>query len=53
MTNYQTMSPIFDYRALRLLVGIIAVLLPFVVYAIAKISEVDLTSISAAYYGIR
>ena len=38
---------VFDYRALRLLVGIIALSLPFVVTYIAM---QDLTSISASYF---
>jgi hypothetical protein len=40
-------SPVFDYRALRLLVGIIALTLPFVVSTVAS---VPLPSISASYY---
>lgn len=40
-------NKVFDYRALRLLVGIIALLIPFVVWWISK---VELTSISASYY---
>lgn len=40
-------NKVFDYRALRLLVGIIALSIPFIVWILAK---VDLTSISASYY---
>ena len=40
-------SPVFDYRALRLLVGIIAFALPFTV---SLISSISLSSISASYY---
>ncbi len=39
--------PVFDYRALRLLVGLIAFLLPFVV---SIVSAARLPSISASYY---
>lgn len=41
------MTPVFDYRALRLLMGIIAVALPIVVSAI---STTALSSISASYH---
>ena len=40
-------SVVFDYRALRLLMGLIALALPFVVTAL---STTDLSSISASYY---
>lgn len=40
-------NKVFDYRALRLLVGIIALAIPFVVW---WVSNVYLTSISASYY---
>jgi hypothetical protein len=40
-------NPVFDYRALRLLVGIIAFLLPI---AVPLIASTNLTSISASYY---
>lgn len=40
-------GPVFDYRALRLLVGIIALTLPF---AVSFISLVPLPSVSASYY---
>jgi hypothetical protein len=40
-------SPVFDYRALRLLMGMIAFSLPFVV---SLISTTPLTSISASYH---
>jgi len=43
----QTSSPVFDYKALRLFVGIIALVLPFVVSIIAF---TPLPTISAAYY---
>lgn len=42
-----TNNPVFDYRALRLVMGIIAFSLPFVV---SIVSSVVLTSISASYY---
>jgi hypothetical protein len=40
-------NPVFDYRALRLLVGIIAFALPI---AVPLIASTNLTSISASYY---
>jgi hypothetical protein len=46
MTTENT-SPVFDYRALRLLMGIIAFALPFTV---SLISTDPLPSISASYY---
>jgi hypothetical protein len=45
--NTQPPNKVFDYRALRLLVGIIAFSLPFVVSAIANM---ELGSISGSYY---
>ena len=45
--NTQPANKVFDYRALRLLVGVIAFSLPFVVSAIANSS---LGSISGSYY---
>lgn len=45
--QFQHTNPIFDYKALRLMVGIIAFALPFVVTAIAQMS---LPSISASYF---
>jgi hypothetical protein len=45
MTNDK--SVVFDYRALRLLMGLIALALPFVVTAL---STTDLSSISASYH---
>jgi len=42
-----TRSPVFDYKALRLLVGIIALALPYVVIVF---STEKLASISASYY---
>lgn len=45
--NTQPTNKVFDYRALRLLVGIIAFSLPFVVSAI---SNSELGSISGSYY---
>jgi hypothetical protein len=38
---------VFDYRALRLLMGLIALALPFVVY---MVSSTELPSISSSYY---
>jgi predicted membrane channel-forming protein YqfA (hemolysin III family) len=46
MTNNNP-EPVFDYRALRLLVGLIAFTLPFVVSILASS---QLSSISASYY---
>lgn len=46
MTNKDS-DKVFDYRALRLLIGLIAFTLPFVV---SLVSSVKLTSISASYY---
>jgi len=46
MTNKNSL-PVFDYRALRLLVGLIAFTLPFVV---SILSSRSLSSISASYY---
>ena len=46
MTNMNH-NPVFDYRALRLFVGIIAFALPFVVIVL---SPVPLSSISASYF---
>lgn len=43
----RTDSPVFDYKALRLIVGIIAFALPFLVI---WISSKELASISASYY---
>lgn len=43
----QKTTPVFDYRALRLLVGCIALALPFIVNLIASS---PLSSISASYY---
>ncbi len=45
--SYSNSNTVFDYRALRLLMGIIAFALPFVV---TIISTTTLTSISASYY---
>lgn len=41
---------IFDYRTLRLLVGIVAFALPIVVWAAARIADVRIDSISASYW---
>jgi len=41
-------NPVFDYRTLRLLMGLIALLLPFIVYFVSK--DPDLPSISFSYY---
>ena len=43
----QTASKVFDYRAIRLLIGIIAFALPIVV---SIVSSISLSSISAAYH---
>ncbi len=43
----KTTNPVFDYRALRLLMGVIAFALPFVV---GVLSSRSLSSISASYY---
>ena len=45
--KFQNTNPIFDYKALRLMLGIIALALPFLVTAIAKM---PLPSISASYF---
>jgi hypothetical protein len=45
--NFQHTPPVFDYRALRLAMGIIALALPFVVTFIAA---TGLASVSASYY---
>jgi hypothetical protein len=45
--NIKFSGPVFDYRALRLLVGLIAFALPFVV---CFLSSAPLSSISASYY---
>lgn len=45
--KFQNTNPIFDYKALRLMLGIIALTLPFLVTAIAKM---PLPSISASYF---
>lgn len=45
--EYQRVSAVFDYRGLRLLMGMIALLLPITVSSLA---EMSLTSISASYY---
>jgi hypothetical protein len=45
--RFQNTNPIFDYKALRLMLGIIALALPFLVTAIAKM---PLPSISASYF---
>jgi len=45
--NTSNSSKVFDYRALRLLMGVIAFTLPFVV---SLISPTPLSSISASYY---
>ena len=45
--KFQNTNPIFDYKALRLMLGIIALALPWVVTAIA---QSPLPSISASYF---
>jgi len=45
--QFQHTNPIFDYKALRLMLGIIALALPFLVSAIA---QMPLPSISASYF---
>jgi hypothetical protein len=45
--QFQHTNPIFDYKALRLMLGIIALTLPFIVTAIA---QMPLPSISASYF---
>lgn len=45
--RFQNTPPIFDYKALRLMVGIIAFAMPFLVTLIAR---TPLASISASYY---
>lgn len=45
--RFQHTNPVFDYKALRLMLGIIALALPFLVTAIANM---PLPSISAAYF---
>lgn len=45
--RFQHTNPIFDYKALRLMLGIIALALPFLVTAIA---QMPLPSISASYF---
>lgn len=45
--KFENTAPIFDYRALRLMVGIIAFVMPFLVTLIA---QTQLTSISASYH---
>jgi hypothetical protein len=47
MSN-KTESPVFDYRLLRLVIGVIAFALPIIVLIAA--GDVRLTSISASYY---
>ena len=41
------MNKVFDYRALRLLMGLIALALPFIV---TLVSSTQLSSISASYF---
>ena len=43
----ETENPVFDYRMLRLYMGVIALSLP---YAAILLSQVSLTSVSASYY---
>lgn len=43
----ETKRPIFDYRVLRLFMGVIALSLP---YAVIFLSQESLTSVSASYY---
>ena len=43
----ENINPVFDYRAIRLLMGIIAFSIPF---AVSIVSSVKLTSISASYH---
>ncbi len=45
--KFENTSPIFDYKALRLIVGIIALALPIIV---TLASQEDLASISASYF---
>ena len=45
--RFANTAPIFDYRALRLMVGIIAFAMPFLVTLIA---QAQLTSVSASYH---
>jgi hypothetical protein len=45
--RFENTAPIFDYRALRLMMGIIAFVMPFLVTVIA---QAQLTSISASYH---
>lgn len=45
--RFQNTPPIFDYKALRLMLGIIAFVMPFLV---TLVSQMQLASISASYY---
>ncbi len=49
-TEVEKQDEIFDYRTLRLLVGIVAFALPIVVWAAARIACVRIDSISASYW---
>lgn len=49
-TEVKKQDEIFDYRTLRLLVGIVAFALPIVVWSAARIADVKIDSISASYW---